>query len=194
MPVGKGRLAEEKKITVLFDAVAKLKKTIPHIILAVVGQGAAENMLRKRAQSMQLEKNIRFFGFVPDETLPLLYHASDVFAIASTAETQCMSAMQAFACAVPVVAVAAWGLKEYIAPNAGFLIAPGDANALAEKILFFYEHPEIRMRMGETGRRYVEQFSPDRIATQWENIYREFSAAPKRGIDAMHVHNMPTGE
>jgi len=48
----------------------------------------------------------------------------------------------------------------------GFVVPIRDANALAEKLTFLYEHPEERMRMGSAARNYVQQFT-------WQNYHRE---------------------
>ena len=48
----------------------------------------------------------------------------------------------------------------------GFVVPIRDANALAKRLRFFYEHPEERMRMGRTARDYVQQFT-------WQNYHRE---------------------
>jgi glycosyltransferase involved in cell wall biosynthesis len=91
----------------------------------------------------------------------------------STAETQSIVAMQAFACGIPVIAADAWGFKEYIIPEAGFAVAPGDVDAVAEKMVYLHERPLVRTAMGKKGREYVEQFSIAAVATTWEHIYQD---------------------
>jgi glycosyltransferase involved in cell wall biosynthesis len=171
-----GRLADEKRIGDIILAVAQAKRTIPDVMLAIVGQGAADGALIALAKKLNMESNVKFFGFVPDEVLPEIYNASDVFTIMSTAETQCISAMQALACKIPVIAAAACGLKEYITPEVGFLVEPENSGALAEKILLLHKDTGLRKKMGEAGYIYVRKFSPESIATQWEEVYKKYSA------------------
>lgn len=171
-----GRIAEEKKIDVVMRAVARARKEIPDIRMIIVGRGAYEKQLHELAASLGISSVVEFAGFVPSEHLPSYYAESDVFAIMSTAETQSIVAMQAFACGIPVIAADAWGFKEYIVPKAGFLIKPGDVDAVAEKLLYLYEHPAVRSAMGMEGRTHVEQFSITNIATSWEQIYRDVIA------------------
>lgn len=171
-----GRLAEEKKIDVVIRAVAQARTAIPDIRMIIVGRGACEAQLRSLATTLGMERAITFVGFVPSNRLISYYAQSDVFGIMSTSETQSIVAMQALACAIPVIAADAWGLKEYIAPEVGFRIKPGDVHGVAEKIILLYRNPDLRKRMGEEGQRYVSRFSIANIATTWEHIYRDVIA------------------
>ena len=167
-----GRLAEEKKIDIVIRAAAQARTMIPNIRVIIVGRGAYEAQLRSLVQELGMEHAVTFAGFVPSEHLASYYAKSDVFAIMSTAETQSIVAMQALACAIPVIAADAWGFKEYITPEVGFLIKPGDTDGVAEKIIYLYKHLGIRAAIGEKGRAQVEHYSIANIATTWEDIYR----------------------
>lgn len=171
-----GRLAEEKKIDVVIRAAALARKKIPAIRVIVVGRGAHEAPLRSLARELGMENCVTFTGFVPSAHLPRYYAQSDVFAIMSTAETQSIVAMQALACAIPVIAADAWGFKEYITPAVGFLVSPDDVDGVAEKIIYLHDHPRERIQMGNDGQRYVAQFSIATIATIWETIYKDVIA------------------
>ena len=81
--------------------------------------------------------------------------------------------MQAMACGIPIIGVRARALPEYINPENGILIEPGDERALAEKMIYLLKHKNIRRRMGEGARRYALQFSAPEIAQKWEEIYEE---------------------
>ena len=104
-----GRLAEEKKIDIVIRAAAQARTMIPNIRVIIVGRGAYEAQLRSLVQELGMEHAVTFAGFVPSEHLASYYAKSDVFAIMSTAETQSIVAMQALACAIPVIAADAWG-------------------------------------------------------------------------------------
>jgi glycosyltransferase involved in cell wall biosynthesis len=171
-----GRLAEEKKIDVVIRAAARVRTAVPDIRVIIAGRGAYEARLRALVQSLDMERNVVFAGFVPDEKLVSYYAESDIFAIMGTAETQSIVAMQALACEIPVIAADAWGFKEYITPGVGFLIKPNDVEAVAEKIIYLYKHPAVRAAMGKKGRAQVEHYSIANIATTWEGIYRDVIA------------------
>jgi glycosyltransferase involved in cell wall biosynthesis len=166
------KLGLEKRADIVIRAIGELKDQIPDIALILAGSGPLEPELRTLAKTLGVERKVQFLGYVPHTgKLPLLFQASDVFAIMSPVETQSMTAMQAFASGIPVLGANALGLKEYIKPAVGFLIEPGNYKMLAEKILLLYKQPALRQKMGQAGRKYVLNFSIEKIAQTWEEIY-----------------------
>lgn len=171
-----GRLAPEKNIDVAVRAVARILPEVPGTTLAVIGKGPAEKDLRKLAGSLGVEKAVKFLGFLPSvESLAQVYNASDVFVMTSTAESQSLAVMQAMACGLPVVGVRAWGLSEYIHPDNGVLIDPGDSETLARELLVLWRHPERREALGRSGRSLAGEISTERIAGIWEDVYRDLA-------------------
>jgi glycosyltransferase involved in cell wall biosynthesis len=177
-----GRLAEEKKIDVVIRAAAQARKAIPDIRVIVVGRGAYEAQLKNLVSTLGMKNAVEFTGFVPNEKLISYYAESDVFAIMSTAETQSIVAMQALACGMPVIAADAWGFKEYITPDVGFLIAPGDVDGVAEKIVYLHSRPDVRAAMGMNGEEKVSRYSIANIASTWEEIYTNVIAEYNKKI------------
>jgi len=170
-----GRLADEKNIDVIIRAIALAKKKIPSITFAVTGHGNAEIKLKKLTEKLGLEKNVLFLGYVETSVFVKIYQASDIFAVMSTAETQCISMMQAMATGIPVIGANSWGLPEYINSENGYLIEPGDHKTLAKKITFLLENPEERKRLGQGGLKFVQKFGITNIADQWEKIFEKYS-------------------
>ncbi|MEP7162435.1 MAG: glycosyltransferase [Candidatus Moraniibacteriota bacterium] len=168
-----GRLAPEKHIDDILHAVALLKDRIPELGLAITGHGEAEGSLRALAQELGIEARVKFFGTVSVEDYARIYRAADVFAIMSTAETQSLSMMKAMATGIPVIGARARGLAEYITPENGSLVEPGDTKTLSEKILFLYQNPEERQRLGVGGLETVKRFSRAKIAHAWQELYKE---------------------
>jgi 1,2-diacylglycerol 3-alpha-glucosyltransferase len=169
-----GRLAPEKQLDLAIRAVASLASTTPAVSLALLGRGSAEDDLRALCRSLGVEGRVRFLGFVPARsTVAEIYNAADAFVIPSTAETQCMAAMQAMACGLPVVGVRAWGLAEYINAANGILVDPGDVSALARALAHLATHPQVCRDLGEGGRAFVRAFSAPVIAAEWDDEYRE---------------------
>jgi glycosyltransferase involved in cell wall biosynthesis len=82
--------------------------------------------------------------------------------------------MQAMATGIPAVGARARGLAEYIKPDEnGYLVEPGDYQALSEKILHLHRHPDERKRLGEGGTVTVKHFSREKIAEKWHALYKE---------------------
>ncbi len=169
-----GRLAPEKHVDVILRAVAIVKEKIPDINFSITGHGSALLDLKKLADDLKISDNVRFLGYIKTEEMAELYRASDVFAIASTAETQCMSMMWGFATGLPAIGVDAWALPEYINDDRGFVVPPNDHEVFAEKIVYLLSNPEKREAMGENAIRYAQQFSAPAIAKEWEKVYTNF--------------------
>ena len=168
-----GRLAPEKQVDVVLQAFALLLKRMPEKELIITGRGAAEPGLKTLTKTIGIEKQVRFVGFVVQEELAKLYAHSDIYVIMSTAETQSLSLMQAFANGMPAIAVRSRGLIDYTKEDRGLLVAPGDAVALAKRMEELFQSKELRDRMGAAGMKFVETLSPSKIAEDWETIYKE---------------------
>ena len=169
-----GRLAEEKNVDMMIRAAALLKKGIPDIMCAIVGSGKQRVNLEALAKNLGIASSVKFLGFLKDEELPLAYNAADTFVVMSSAETQCMSMMNGMLSELPVLAANCWGLKDYVSEGKnGFLIEPGNLEALAAKIKYLHDHPATAKKMGKAGRKFGEQFSVGKIAEKWEWIYEK---------------------
>jgi glycosyltransferase involved in cell wall biosynthesis len=103
--------------------------------------------------------------FIPYETDPTAvaryYQAADVYLHAARADTFPNSILEALACGTPVVATAVGGIPEQVEDGqTGFLVPPGDARALAERLTHLLSDRELRARMGiqaaEGARRYFD--------------------------------------
>lgn len=170
-----GRLAPEKNVDLMIRAAANLKKSIPELGLVIAGKGSSEPDLRKLTEELRLSESTRFFGFIEsEEKFAEFYNANDIFVMASVAETQSISMMNAMACEIPVIAVNSWGLRDYVHDQKnGLMIEPGDQKALEEKVLLLYKDQKERERLGKGAREYASQFSPEKIALQWEEVYQK---------------------
>jgi 1,2-diacylglycerol 3-alpha-glucosyltransferase len=168
-----GRVAPEKKVDVVLRALAIAVKEFPTLTLLITGHGSAEPALKKLVAELGLEKNVRFLGFVDSGQLPTLYRAADAYVIMSTAETQSLSLMQAYASGTPALAARSRGLIDYTPEGCGFLIEPGNAQELADKMTLLLKDPALRERMGIEGAAFVAKLAPHIIAKEWEEIYKK---------------------
>ena len=167
-----GRLAPEKHIDVIIRAVANISAKHP-VTFVVTGHGVAEEYLRALARELHIEEAVRFTGFVGFERLAEFYRAADIFAILSTAETQSLALMQAYASGLPAIAARARGLVHYVPEGVGFLVEPGNVEELSEKLVALLADAKLREQMGKSGHAFVSQCSPRMIADAWERIYKE---------------------
>jgi glycosyltransferase involved in cell wall biosynthesis len=173
-----GRLAKEKHIDIIIRAIQALRKDFPDICFAITGIGSEEATLKQLVSDLDLKQHVRFFGYVEKETLIEIYQASDVFAVMSTAELQCISMMQAMVVGIPVIGADAWALPEYIHPDHGYIIPKGDTAMLTQTLRHLFTHPKKMQTLGEAGHVFVQQFSAEAILKKWERLFSHNNPAP----------------
>lgn len=166
-----GRLAKEKNLEVIIKALPLVKKKEPKINLVLAGHGKNENELKQLAKKLGVENNVKFLGTVSKPTLAKLYQVAKIFVITSTSETQSMTLMQGFACGLPAIGVRARALPEYINQQNGFLVEPGDAKNLAEKINLLLTNESLRQKLRRGALTFIKNFSTENIAKEWEKLY-----------------------
>lgn len=166
-----GRLAAEKNIDVLLRALALIRVERPRATLVLAGHGSAEGPLRGLASQLGVAQSVRFLGTLDQPTLARAMLAADVFAIASTSETQSMVTLQAMAAGLPVVGARWRALPETIGSRAGLLAAPGDAEDFARKISSLLADPPMRSSMGADARLRAARSGLERIVDAWESVY-----------------------
>lgn len=163
------RLSPEKRIDVLLDAAARLTRPA-HLVIA--GTGPQQRRLRARAARLRLAGRVSFPGFVPDADLPGLYRLADVFAVASQAELQGLTTMDAMASGLPVVAADACAMGELVGHGrTGFLFRPGDPGQLAACLDTLTGDPALRARMAAEGLRVAGGHDLRRCLAEWESLY-----------------------
>lgn len=99
-----GRIAKEKSIDVLIDAMKEIVKENDNILCLIVGGGPYLDELKELVKDDQIEKYIIFTGPKPSQEVPSYYHLSNVFVSASVTETQGLTYIEAMASGIPAVA------------------------------------------------------------------------------------------
>jgi len=176
-----GRLANEKHIDVLIRAVSLIASQVPDVILVLAGHGSARHRLEQLAVRLGVGNRVRFVGTLDKATLAAVFHAADIFAIASTSETQSMVLIQAMSAGLPVVGANWRALPEFIDEQSGFLAQPGDAQDFAGRLTHLLRSPALRKQMGDHAVSQTTDFSITAVTGRWEKIYDQVSLAlPER--------------
>jgi glycosyltransferase involved in cell wall biosynthesis len=178
LPAGKrilfvSRLAKDKEIDVLIRLMPRVRAMYDaHLLL--VGRGDDRERLEQLTEELELQACVHFLGFVPEEDLPALYRASDLFAIASTCEVQSLPTLQATATGLPVVAANAMALPELVhdAVN-GYLVPPDDPEAMAAAILKILADPNRAEQMGQASLEIAQHHSELRTFDHYEDLYQQ---------------------
>ncbi|MHC1747052.1 MAG: glycosyltransferase family 4 protein [Cellulosilyticaceae bacterium] len=99
-----GRIAKEKSIDVLIQAMPLVLDKIPTAKLVIVGDGPARKELTHLTHDLGIEESVVFTGMQPWNTIGKFYQLGDVFVSASVSETQGLTFAEAMAASLPVVA------------------------------------------------------------------------------------------
>lgn len=165
------RLAKDKEIDILIRAMPRVR-TARNAHLLLVGRGDDRARLEDLVVESGLQHCVHFLGFVPEEDMPALYRASDLFAIASVCEVQSLPTLQALATGLPVVAADAVALPELVHDGAnGYLVPPGDPEATANAILGILDDSALAGQMGRAGLSIAQAHAETRTFDQYENLY-----------------------
>ncbi|MBA5628934.1 glycosyltransferase family 4 protein [Moheibacter sp. BDHS18] len=167
-----GRLFNDhKKITDILEAVKQLDLT--HLKLLIVGGGRDEQLLKDKTRELGIEGQVIFTGYQYD-TAPF-YRLMNLFCIASQREGFGLVAAEAMLHHLPVLATQVGGLQNVVVnEETGFLVPPNTPAKLAEKIHYFYHHPEAVTAMGEAGyQRAIQNYTEERYVKEVEALYVE---------------------
>jgi glycosyltransferase involved in cell wall biosynthesis len=174
-----GNIAPNKGASTVFEAVLRLRKRFPNILLRILGKGddrlAAE--FGRRARSEWAAENREILGFVGERSaLPDIYRRATVFCSPAHHEVGVANVyVEAMACGCPVVASVTGGAPEAVDDGeSGLLVRPRDVDATAAALEQILANPELRARMAAAGRRRVEDyFAQDRYIARVLAVYEE---------------------
>ncbi|MEI7429230.1 MAG: glycosyltransferase [Betaproteobacteria bacterium] len=172
-----GRVAHEKNIDFLLDAVDLVRESVPDVLLVIAGEGPALSHLHKAVATRSLENNVLFIGYLDRHTdLPNCYAAADVFVFASRTETQGLVLLEAMASGLPVVALAEMGTVDILGAARGAIVPPDNPYAFALKLSEVLLDSELRNRLSQEGREYAAEWSDIALAGRMADLYRQIVA------------------
>jgi glycosyltransferase involved in cell wall biosynthesis len=170
---------------VIFVGALSLQKGLPYLLeafkMARFPPGRSELLLvgepfpEARVFLSRYPGLFRHLRFVPNTELAQVYHTGSVFVLPSLQDGFGMVVYEAAACGLPVI----------LSENVGAEIRPGEdgyvvpirsAEAIAEKLVYFYTHEAERQRMGQSARAYVSQFTWERYQEELITHYREMGS------------------
>ncbi|MFI8290886.1 glycosyltransferase family 4 protein [Streptomyces sp. NPDC085614] len=158
------RLVPRKGQDTLILAMPDILRRVPDAVLLIVGGGPYEDDLRRLARETGVAGSVRFTGAVPWEELPAHYGAGDVFAMPCRTRRGGLDVeglgivyLEASATGLPVVAGDSGGAPDAVLDGeTGWVVRGGIPEESADRIATLLLDPELRRRMGERGRRWVE--------------------------------------
>jgi glycosyltransferase involved in cell wall biosynthesis len=175
-----GRLGQRKGIFDLLAALAIVKQRFPEARLRCAGEGDVAGV-RARARELGVEENVDLLGWIsgPDKDWELSRAA--LYVLPSYAEGLPMGVLEAMAAGIPTVASGVGGIPDAIEDGVeGFLVNPGDIDALANRLARLLESAELRRQFASAARCKVRKlFSTEIVLSQVEDLYRNLGALPR---------------
>jgi glycosyltransferase involved in cell wall biosynthesis len=161
-----GTIEPRKNLTAVLEAYRALRDWGGEFKLVIVGQkGWLYEGFFRRLRELGLEDKVIFPGFVPDEDLPALYSAADLFVFPSLYEGFGLPALEAMACGAPVITSNTASLPE-VTGDAALLVDPNNTEALIQAMKSVLENRQLRDELQAKGPKQAAKFN-------WENAARE---------------------
>jgi len=166
------RLQPEKGVATFLEAAARVSKDSSGTRFLVVGDGPLREELLGLAGRLGIEDRVHFLGYRTDARA--LIGLLDVLVVPSLTEGSPLIVLEAMAAGVPVVASAVGGIPDQARHGEeGFLVPPGDPEALAGALGELLRDPDRARLMGEAGQRRTENgFSHETLVRRIEGVYR----------------------
>lgn len=178
-----GRLIEKKGIEYAIRAVAKVVKVYPKIEFNIIGDGELKQHFIKIIQELNIVDKVHLKGWrnqkeiidILDETH--IFVAPSVTASDGNQDAPVNTLKEAMAMGLPVIATLHGGIPELVEDGiSGFLVPERDDSAIAEKLIYLIEHPQIWQQLGFHGRKKVEtEYDINKLNSELVEIYQQVS-------------------
>ena len=172
-----GMVTPLKGIHYLINAFSFIAEEFRRSQLLIIGK--EENVryaedLRQQIRKLGLENRVRFIGHQSQAELAFQMSEAAVLVLPSTSEGLGRVIIEAMATATPAIGSDVGGIPELISDGVnGFLIAPGDEQALAEKLRWVFNNPDQIREMGRSARAFAKQaFSTENYLKGYRQIFQ----------------------
>ncbi|MBE9004671.1 colanic acid biosynthesis glycosyltransferase WcaL [Fortiea sp. LEGE XX443] len=176
-----GRLVEKKGIEYVIRAVAQIALSYPNIEYNILGDGELKEQLEKLITELNVGHIIKLLGWKQQkEIVEILDNAHIFIAPSVTAadgnqDAPVNTLKEAMAMGLPVISTRHGGIPELVEDGvSGFLVPERDADAIAHKLSYLIEHPELWVNMGKAGRARVEEkYDTNKLNDELVAIYQQ---------------------
>jgi len=168
-----GNLTAPKRVDTILHAMQTVCKTIQNAQLIIAGDGDLRESLEALTDSLDIRQHVRFLGAVPHDDVTILMQQSDIFVHCSENEGLPVAIMEALASGLPVVASSVGGVPDLIRDGeTGYLLAPGDFEGYADRIILLLQNDDQRKQMEKNSRIFAQnRLTQDRVLSGLEDVY-----------------------
>jgi glycosyltransferase involved in cell wall biosynthesis len=173
-----GTIKPHKNLVRLIEAFARLRDgAFDDLKLLIIGDEISKlPALRRAVHSHKLHKHVRFLGFLPDDTLRVLYRLASVFVFPSLYEGFGLPPLEAMACGAPVVTSNVSSLPE-ITGDAAQLVDPYDIDSIVDGMRRVLTNPALAAEMRRKGMARAREFSWEQSVTRTLDTYRQVAGS-----------------
>jgi N-acetyl-alpha-D-glucosaminyl L-malate synthase BshA len=166
---------EVKRVKDVVRIFARLRKAMPATLM-MVGDGPDRADAEQEARDLGVSDDVHFLGRLAN-VAPLLA-AADLFVLPSQTESFGLAALEAMACATPVLAARVGGIPEVVTDGVEGLLEPvGSVEAMARRAVDLLRDPVRHARMREAAVARAREYSTDIVVPQYEAYYRKVMAS-----------------
>lgn len=166
------RLIERKAQLDIIDSLPKVLNKFPDTVLLIAGHGEHHDILKKRAQALNIEQHVQLLGRRQD--VAELLELSRLFVYPSYAEGLPGALIEAMMASKLIIASDIGENLECVDERSALIFKKGEVGELADKIIFALENFSELQHMGENARKMAkEKFQIQTIASQYEELYDE---------------------
>lgn len=166
-----GRVAEEKSIHVILNALPEVFKELPKTKMLIVGDGPGTTYLKELAEKLNISDKVIFAGKQEWETVPKFYNIGDIFVNASLTETQGLTFIEAMAAGLPIVAKYAPNIAEFIFNNENGILVKYDKQ-FAKAIISVLEDDKLRKKLSINSSKTAKDHSSEEFGDKLEALYK----------------------
>jgi 1,2-diacylglycerol 3-alpha-glucosyltransferase len=186
-----GRLAEEKNLSYLAEAVAQAARTIPDMKFLIAGTGDAQSDITRIFMEQGVDQSLCLVGSKTGSDLVDCYAAMDLFVFASQSETQGLVLAEAMAASVPVIGLSAIGVDDVLKHNVNGILLNSTASvkafstALKDLLADSRKISLLRKGCRETVKEFSRQTSCSHLVHLYEEVISNCRHHPTTELDLL---------
>jgi glycosyltransferase involved in cell wall biosynthesis len=173
-----GRVAHEKNIEFLLQALLVALTKRPDLLLVIAGEGPASDDLKARVKVLGLRDSVQFIGYLDrQQALPDCYAAADVFVFASVTETQGLVLLEAMAAGLPVIALSEMGTRDILEAQRGAITPRAEPESFGIALADFINRPSAWAHLQQEAPEYAKEWSDVAMAGRLAGLYQQLAGA-----------------
>jgi len=168
-----GRIAQEKNLGTLFEAVSMAFREDPRLRLWLVGDGPFREDARAMVRALGIGDRVKFVGFVSREEVDPYYAAADLFVFTSVTETQGLVVQEAMAFGLPAIVATGGGAGANVTSGVNGFIVKNESEDVARHIKLLLDDERLYSQFSEAARESVRGYTTADMCDKVLDLYRQ---------------------